>query len=245
MTIPLPHNISPMGFAPSLADQSRNFREQILQHLDQQPFFGTDTTVGVENEFQVAVEGNKDEVDLALTIIDSNYYKNLTRRAGRGDLSPHVLNDLDAFLNEQQDQTWENSWVRFPKGLLGAYATSILAHDLLADKAHPQGPVRQDAALFLLFSRQGEAWLRVPVSYLLKLSLADAIGQQPDADPILKRTGERLMDHLISDNRGLALLFNPLLILGLQLLWVTLFFIFGRSMVTTASLSFAVRQDRI
>ena len=45
--------------------------------------------------------------------------------------------------------------------------------------------------------------------------------------------------------RGLAVLCNPLLILGLQLLWVTLFFIFGRSMVTSASLSFAVRHDRI
>jgi hypothetical protein len=45
--------------------------------------------------------------------------------------------------------------------------------------------------------------------------------------------------------RGLTLLCNPLLILGLQLLWGMLFFIFGRSMVTSASLSFAVRHDRI
>jgi hypothetical protein len=45
--------------------------------------------------------------------------------------------------------------------------------------------------------------------------------------------------------RGLALVFNPLLLLGLQALWFTLFFIFGRSMVTEATLSFAVRQDRI
>jgi len=45
--------------------------------------------------------------------------------------------------------------------------------------------------------------------------------------------------------RGLVLAFNPLLLLGLQLLWCTLFFIFGRSMVTSAALSFAVRQDRI
>jgi len=45
--------------------------------------------------------------------------------------------------------------------------------------------------------------------------------------------------------RGLTLIFNPLLILGLQALWFTLFFIFGRSMVTEASLSFAVRHDRI
>ena len=100
MTIPLP-NRSPQSLEQTLVEQSRNFRQQTLQRLDLQPFFGADTTVGVENEFQVAVEGKKDDVDLAIAIIDSNYYKNLTRRAGRGDLSPHVLSDLDAFLGEQ------------------------------------------------------------------------------------------------------------------------------------------------
>ena len=198
MTSPLPPYIA-KGGEPTLAAQSRNFRQQTLQHLASQPFFGTDTTVGVENEFQVAVEGKKEDADLALAIIESNYYKNLTRRAGRGDLSPHVLSDLDAFLGEQQEQIWENSWVRFPKGLLGAYATSILSHDLLADKAKPQGPMRQDVDRFL-FTKEGETWLRVPISYLLKLSLAEAIGQPTAPDPLLRQTGERLMDHLISDN---------------------------------------------
>lgn len=45
--------------------------------------------------------------------------------------------------------------------------------------------------------------------------------------------------------QGLTLLFNPLLILGLQCLWLVLFFHFGRSMVTGATLSFTVRHDRI
>jgi len=45
--------------------------------------------------------------------------------------------------------------------------------------------------------------------------------------------------------RGLTLVCNPLLILGLQSLWILLFSIFGRSMVTSASLSFAVRHNRI
>ncbi|MBV5316731.1 MAG: prolipoprotein diacylglyceryl transferase [Desulfobulbaceae bacterium] len=44
---------------------------------------------------------------------------------------------------------------------------------------------------------------------------------------------------------GMRLLLNPMLLLGLQLLWFGLFFVFGRSMVTEATLSFTVRQDRI
>ena len=35
------------------------------------------------------------------------------------------------------------------------------------------------------------------------------------------------------------------LLLGLQLLWFCLFLVFGRSMVTEATLSFTVRLDRI
>ena len=45
--------------------------------------------------------------------------------------------------------------------------------------------------------------------------------------------------------RGLSLVCNPLLILGLQLLWCVIFFLFGRSMVTRSFLSFAVRHERI
>ncbi len=198
MTIPFPPG-PPLHSEQALADQALHFRRHILQGLEQQPFSGIDTTVGVENEFQVAVEGKKNDVDLAQTILDSGYYKNLALRALRGDLSPHVLNELDAFLNEQQLQIWENSWVRFPRQFLGEYAATILAFDLRADKANPQSPVRQDADQFL-FVKEGEPWLRIPISYLLKLSLAEAIGLPDYADSLLRRIGSRLMDHLISDN---------------------------------------------
>jgi len=198
MTLPMTPITAKQAEQP-LADQCRQYRQRVLQGLENQPFVGSDTTVGVENEFQVAVEGNKDQVDLALTILESGYYQNLVRRARRGDLSPHVRTELDAFLNQQQEQIWENSWVRFPRQLLGIYAASILAGDLLADKAQPQGPVRQDIDQFL-FNKAGEPWLRVPVSYLLKLSLAEAIGSPDLAETRLRRTGVRLMDHLISDN---------------------------------------------
>jgi len=45
--------------------------------------------------------------------------------------------------------------------------------------------------------------------------------------------------------QGLGLLLNPGLLLCLQLLWLLLFYTFGRSTVTEATLSFAVRPDRI
>nr|NJM03324.1 hypothetical protein [Desulfobacula sp.] len=51
------------------------------------PFFGEDATAGVENEFQAAVLGKKEDLDLARTIEDSNYYKNMVRRAESGDIS--------------------------------------------------------------------------------------------------------------------------------------------------------------
>lgn len=198
MTIPLPAITGPLD-GLELERRTAAVRQQILQAETHLPFSGIDTTVGVENEFQVAVAGNRSDVDLALAIAESNYYQNLTRRARRGDLSPHLLTELDAFLGEQQHQIWENSWVRFPHRLLSAYAAAILNRDLRADKGNPDGPARRDSASFL-FTREGEPWLRVPVSYLLKLTLAEAIGQPDHDEPLLRRTGERLMDHLISDN---------------------------------------------
>jgi hypothetical protein len=197
MTISLPTPIS--GDQNELLHRTEPFRLHLQREANPQPFVGGDVTVGVENEFQVAVAGRSTEVDLPLTILGSRYYNNLTLRARRGDLSPHLLADLDAFLGAQQTQIWENSWVRFPRRLLSTYAASILHHDLLADKANPAGPRRRDIDSFL-FSREGEPWLRVPVSYLLKLALADALGQADPAEPLLLQTGERLMDHLISDN---------------------------------------------
>ena len=182
---------------------AQRFRQQFQVKQAEFPFTGEDTTVGVENEFQVAVEGSRTEVDLALSLVGSNSYKNLQARADRGELSPHQLAELDAFLNEEKDRIWENSWVRFPRRLLGEYAASILKHDLLADKADPAGPPRKDIDQFL-FSREGEPCIRIPVSYLLKLSLAKAIGSwqpvQSTGAQQLRLIGERLMSHLISDN---------------------------------------------
>ncbi len=45
--------------------------------------------------------------------------------------------------------------------------------------------------------------------------------------------------------KGLVLMLNPLLLLGLKALWFALFLHFGHSMVTGATLSFEVRHNRI
>lgn len=65
--------------------------------------------------------------------------------------------------------------MRFPLNFCSPFARQILEHDLLQDKANPSGPRREDVHKFL-FSQNGEEILRIPVSYLLKLALADAVG---------------------------------------------------------------------
>jgi len=193
--------------------QAEQFRTRTLQQLHPHPFSALDTTVGVENEFQAAVIGPKEQVDLAIIIEQSNYFQNLVKRAARGDMPLSSVTDLRHFLDENKERIWENSWVRFPRHLLSRHAETILRHDLLADKSCPDGPSRGDCHRFL-FNHEDEEWLRVPVSYLLKLALADAIsngrgwpegaaagaGQVELNFPLFLQTGKRLMEHLISDN---------------------------------------------
>ena len=192
MTVPLPLAVlHPRALLPGAAPAPLA--------TDALPFVGEDVTVGVENEFQVAIEGRRDRVDLPLTISGSRYYQNLVLRARRGDLPPAALADLDEFLDDRTNRIWENSWVRFPRSLLSAYAAATLAADLRADKSRANSPLRADAGQLHLRHR-GEVWLRLPVSYLLKLSLAEALGRDAGALAPLRHTGERMMRHLICDN---------------------------------------------
>ena len=192
MTVPLPLAVlHPRAVLPGAAPAPLA--------TDGLPFVGEDVTVGVENEFQVAIEGRRDRVDLPLTISGSRYYQNLVLRARRGDLPPAALADLDGFLDDRTNRIWENSWVRFPRSLLSAYAAATLAADLRADKSRANSPLRADAGQLHLRHR-GEVWLRLPVSYLLKLSLAEALGRDAGALAPLRHTGERMMRHLICDN---------------------------------------------
>lgn len=163
------------------------------------PFGAGDTTAGAENELQTVVVGAREQVDFCQCIERSNYYQNILKRARSGDTSPELVTGLELFLKSNPDKVWENSWVRFPRTLLSPYARQILAQDLLADKKNPDGPRRRDADKFLLAQNQ-EKLLRIPVSYLLKLALADAISAEPQPHPLIKTTATRVLGHFLNDN---------------------------------------------
>ena len=78
------------------------------------PFGANDTTCGTETELQVAVAGRREDVDLAITIEQSNFFANVLKRAEAGETPEGSIADLERFLSDNTDRTWENSWVRFP-----------------------------------------------------------------------------------------------------------------------------------
>ncbi len=162
------------------------------------PYAQNDVTVGCENELQTAVAGRRDSVDLPLRIIESSYYQNLARRVAAGETSTKVVHAIEAYVNSNEEEIWENSWVRFHRAALNEYADRIFKSDLLYDKKMPDGPLRGDTDRFVVL-QDGEPHLRVPVSYLLKLSLADAVGD-PDVDPLIRKIAERCMGHFLNDN---------------------------------------------
>ena len=163
------------------------------------PFAADDATAGSECELQAVVLGARQDVDLPITIEESNFYANIVRRALAGDTSRSVVTSLEKFLADNAEGVWENSWVRFPMRFLSPFAKDTFESDLLADKRAPDGGLRSDVRRFIYFE-EGEKHVRIPISYLIKLSLADALGAQPDAPATLHRTGRRLMNHFLSDN---------------------------------------------
>jgi hypothetical protein len=165
--------------------------------IEKLPFACDDVTAGSESELQAAVVGDRSSVDLAQTIEHSTYYRNLSKRAASGDLPPRNLAMLDTYLASSKD-IWENSWIRFPRHLLNRHAREILALDLRADKGRRDSPLRSDVADFEVI-QNATTWLRIPISYLLKLSLAQVIGQ-PDTPPMVRQTGEKMLSCLLNDN---------------------------------------------
>jgi len=167
--------------------------------IESLPFALNDTTAGNETELQAAVIGDKFHVDLPLTTEQSNYYANILRRTAAGELKKKTVGDLENWINENHSGVWENSWVRFPVSCLGRYARHTLDHDLLFDKGDSLKGQRTDMGRFL-FNQDGQACLRIPVSYLLKIALADVIDPYQNTPPVVTEEGRRLMDHFLSDN---------------------------------------------
>jgi len=167
--------------------------------LESLPFSLYDTTAGSETELQAAVAGRKEFVDLPISIEESDYYANIMRRASSGDASKKLVTSLERFLNTNSENIWENSLVSFPRRNLSPIAESVFRRDLLSNKTRKGGSLRGDAHKFVL-EKNGEDYLRLPISYLLKLSLADVIGHKTPIPRLIQRTGYRLMRCFTNDN---------------------------------------------
>jgi hypothetical protein len=166
--------------------------------VERLPFGPDDVTAGVENELQTAIIGPHDCVDLPRTLAGSSYFQALAQ--GDGDPATQACRrDLHDYLHGNAHGVWENSWVRLPYQHLNAAAQATVAHDLLADKDLPDRGPRRDAGAFLL-QQNGETILRVPVSYLHKLALSDALGADPALPATLRDFGNGLLNHFTNDN---------------------------------------------
>ncbi len=166
--------------------------------VDTLPFGVGDATAGAENELLTIVNGPSDQVDLAREVVESNYFKNLSRRAAAGDASKSLVRDIEDFLADNRENAWENSWVYFPADLMTPYARDVFDGDLYADKRE-RSIRRADAGRFEI-QRNGMRCIRIPVSYLLKLALADAISVGRETHAAIRSMGERLMRHFLNDN---------------------------------------------
>jgi len=164
------------------------------------PFSVGDVTAGAESELQAVVAGDRRLVDLPLIIEQSNYFANMMKRAASGETSQRAVADLERFLADNSSNVWENSWVRFPLKRLSAYARQVLERDLLADKNNPATGQRADAARFFFHAADGTVMLRLPISYLIKLALADLVGSQQILPDLIRQTGIRLLGHYLNDN---------------------------------------------
>lgn len=164
------------------------------------PFSCEDATAGSEAEIQAVVAGGKTDVDLPVTIEQSNYFANIIRRAMAGDTRKRVITDLEKYLNDNAQQIWENSWVRIDCSMLSSFTETIFQRDILTDKEDPAKGVRSDVSKFLI-RLDGHDVIRVPVSYFLKLSLAEVIGtSSPRLPRSILQAGLELMGHYLNDN---------------------------------------------
>src|ERR1700685_3915432 len=165
--------------------------------IDELPFSARDATAGSEDELQAVVVGRSSDCDLPLSIRESRFFRNIARRSASGEAPRRTLSELEAFLNDTRG-VWENSWIRFPESRLSRHALHVFHADLQVARNGSIGE-RSDASRFR-FTQNGEPWLRIPISYALKLSLADLIGSQPHMPEPMRQAASRLMRHFLNDN---------------------------------------------
>lgn len=162
------------------------------------PFNPEDATAGVENEFQTAVEGHSSKCDLPLTISSSKYYKSLLKRIRSGEISKSTISGIDRYLSSNNSGVWENSWVRIDIDRLEIHARMVLDSDMKSMRGDPSSPLRSDIDSFML-KENDRGILRVPVSYMLKLCLADAAWAAGE-NSVARHAGIHALLCFINDN---------------------------------------------
>lgn len=170
-------------------------RRAALHHF---PFGPADVTAGSEDELQVVVAGKSSSCDLPIAIRESKFYRNLAKRISSGQAPRKTFLDVEQFLNDSAE-VWENSWVRFPESRLSAHALETFRGDLGLHSGGKDKPTRTDAERYS-FEHGGRQWVRVPISYSLKLALDDVIGSQPHMPQRMRTEAERLLRHFSNDN---------------------------------------------
>ena len=175
-------------------------RGEVIQSwmLQELPFGPGDVTAGSEDELQAVVAGKSQFCDLPVTIRESKFYRNLAKRISSGEAPRQTYLEIEQFLNDSVE-VWENSWIRFPQRRLSTHALEVFRSDLGLELASSPKPIRTDSLRYI-FEREGEPWIRVPISYSLKLALADLIGTQPHMPLRLRSEAERLLGHFSNDN---------------------------------------------
>jgi hypothetical protein len=166
--------------------------------LDSLPFAPGDVTAGSEDELQAVVVGHATACDLPITVRDSRFFKNIAKRSSSGVASRNTFLELQQFLNDHT-QVWENSWVRFPERRLSPQALNTFLADMKIGERGQRKRHRSDSVKFI-FEQGGETWLRIPISYALKLALADLSGTQPHMPESMQREAKRLQRYFSNDN---------------------------------------------
>src|SRR6516165_6738210 len=166
--------------------------------LDGLPFSPGDVTAGSEDELQAVVVGSSDACDLPITIRESRFLKNIARRSSSGEAPQKTYFELQEFLSDSE-QVWENSWIRFPERRLSPHALNTFLADLKIGERGQLKRCRTDSVKFT-FEQDGETWLRIPISYTLKLALADLSGTQPQMPEKMRLEAKRLLRYFSNDN---------------------------------------------
>ncbi len=181
------------------ASQSRLHVERDRRLALRQFAFGPgDVTAGSEDELQAVVAGTSVSCDLPITIRESKFYRNLTKRISSGEAPRRSYLEIEEFLNDS-GEVWENSWIRFPESRLSARALETFRGDLGLEASNTFKSTRTDSQRYS-FLHEGRPWLRVPISYGLKLALADLTGSQPHVPERIRAEANRLLGHFSNDN---------------------------------------------